>query len=89
MSRLRCPDCNVFLRKIDSDTHECPKCKDRFGQEDDLLDTAIDIGIGLALGSLFSSSSDDDSSDSGSSFSSDDFSGGGGDSGGAGSSGDW
>jgi uncharacterized membrane protein YgcG len=48
---------------------------------DDLIDTAVDVGVSMLVSSLF----DSDSSSS-SSF---DWSGGGGDTGGGGASGDW
>jgi uncharacterized membrane protein YgcG len=52
---------------------------------DDLLDLAVDVGVGLLVSGLLSSGD----SDSFGSSSSSDWSGGGGDSGGGGSSGDW
>jgi uncharacterized membrane protein YgcG len=56
--------------------------------EPDLLDDALNVGIGIAIGEALSNdASSSDSSDT--SPSSDDYSGGGGDFGGGGASGDW
>lgn len=70
------PDCPMRRRRSDDEVSR--------QQSPDLLDTAINIGIGVAINSIFSS---DDSSSSSSSSGS--FSGGGGDFGGGGSSGDY
>jgi uncharacterized membrane protein YgcG len=80
----KCKTCGLSINSYSS--HQCNRSTDN-----DILDTAIDLGISLAITSLLSSddspssNSDYGSSDSGSSF--DSF--GGGDFGGGGSSDSW
>lgn len=85
---MRCKNCSSTLLDSEIQNKKCLAC----GYEDDslvdaVIDTAINIGIGLAINSLFDNSSDGGgtSTDSGNSF--DGF--GGGSFGGGGADGGW
>jgi uncharacterized membrane protein YgcG len=77
---MKCRKCGRHLTNYEARHHKCETHKS------DIADDIVDIGLGIAISSMFDSSSSNDSS---SSSDSSDFSGGGGSFDGGGSSGDW
>lgn len=76
----KCNKCHITYY-----SDKCPRCLEK-RDDDVIVDALVGAGIGVLIGSLFSSDNDSSGVDFGGSS---DWSGGGGDSGGGGASGDW